>query len=202
MQAQQSTTETVMTSPSMVLIPREDPLPKMIFVVIALVLGVIFFVALMTLLSALMPSIRSRGKSSITNQPWRTFLFGLACYAVLGGLAWFFYSRAFIFLLLKTEIVPGMLIGGIVVSALLLLMSLVGATGTIAFVGDRLEVLAGRDISDLKKSIWGTLTLVLASWFPGVGWFLVMPGTLILSMGAGVVGWFGGRRDNKKLGKS
>jgi hypothetical protein len=60
MQAQQSTTETVMKSPSLVLIPREDPLPTTIFGVIALTLGLIFIVALMTLLSALMPKSRSR----------------------------------------------------------------------------------------------------------------------------------------------
>lgn len=174
----------MMTGASPVLVPREDPVGKILFAVVALTFGVVFFVALMTLLAAVLRGQTVRCRAILSETPYRALLFGVIGYGTLGGLAWYFFSLAFIRRLLETEIVPGMLGAGIAVSVILGVLTIAGAPGTFAAVGDRLEALHGRPMSGLVKTALGTFVAVLAGFFPVLGWCVVMPLLVLVSLGA------------------
>lgn len=176
-----------MTSASMVLIPREDPLGKLIFVVVVLALGLVFFIALMTLLSAMMPGTVRRSREMLERTPGRAFLAGLLASAVFGGPAGYLLSTSYVRLLLKTEWLMDRLVGGLALIAVLVIVACFGAAGAVACVGERVARLAGREISELKKPMWGALALVLAGWFPLAGWLVVTPITFMLSLGAALL---------------
>lgn len=176
----------MMTGASPVLVPREDPVGKILFAVVALTFGVVFFVALMTLLAAILRGQTERCRAILNETPYRALMVGVLGYAALGGLAWYLFSLAFIRRLLETEIVPGMLAAGIAVAAALLALTLAGAPGTFAAVGDRLESLHGRPMSGLAKAALGTVVAVLAGFFPVLGWCLVIPSLLLASFGSAV----------------
>ena len=178
----------MMTGASPVLVPREDPVGKIFFAVAVLTFGIAFFVALMTLFAAIMRGQTERCRGALEDTPYRALVLGLIGYGVLGGLAWYFFSFAFIKRLLETEIVPGMLGGGIAMVVLLALVTLAGAPGTFAAVGDRLEKINGRAMSGVAKMVLGTLVSVLASFFPALGWFIVLPLLLLFAFGSAVLG--------------
>jgi hypothetical protein len=178
----------MMTGASPVLVPREDPVGKILFAVVAISFGLVFFVALMTLCAAVMRGQTERSKTILQETPYRALLAGLIGYGVLGTLAWYLFSGAFIKRLLETEIVPSWLAAGIVVSAVLAVVTFLGAPGTFAAVGERLETLHGRPMSGLVKAALGTLVAVLAGWFPFVGWLIVIPALVFFSFGGAVLG--------------
>ena len=177
----------MMTGASPVLVPREDPVGKIIFAVMAISFGLVFFVALMTLVAAVMKGQTNRCRTILHETPYRALVVAVVGYGGLAGLAWFFYSRAFIRRLLETEIVPAMFGGFIVVIVVAAVVTFVGASGTFASVGDRLERLHGRPMSGLVKAALGTLVAVLAGWFPVVGWCFVIPLLLLFSFGSAVI---------------
>ena len=179
------------TSASPVIIPREElNLGLVAAYTIALLFGIAFFLSFMTLMTALLPRTSRRSRAALARYPWRCLLTGVVGYLVIAGLAWFFYTRAFIQRLLTTEIVPGMLAGGVVVLLVGLVLTFLGATGAVTFVGHRLGALSGEGLSELQQAVWGTLVGVLACFFPLGGWFLVTPGVLIFSFGAAVLGFW------------
>lgn len=181
----------MMTGASPVLVPREDPVGKIIFAVVVMVFGLTFFIALMTLLAAVFKGQTDRCRTILEETPYRALAVGVVGFSVLGGLGGFFYSRAFIRRLLETEIVPGMMGAMIAMGVVLAIGVLAGAPGTFTAVGDRLEALHGRDLSGLAKTTLGTLVSALAGLFPFIGWLLVIPFLKLFAFGAGVLGIFG-----------
>jgi hypothetical protein len=169
---------------SPVLVPREDPVGKIVFAVVALIFGITFFVALMTLAAAIFRGQTDRCRSILQETPYRALLAGAVGYCLLGALVWYFYSFAFIRRLLETEIVPSMLGGGIAVLTILTVLTLAGASGTFAAVGDRMEMLHGRNMSGLLKAALGTVVAALATLFPVIGWFFVLPLLLLFAFGS------------------
>lgn len=181
----------MMTGASPVLVPREDPVGKIIFAVVVMVFGLTFFVALMTLLAAVFKGQTDRCRDILAETPYRALAVGVVGFGLLGGLGGFFYSRAFIRRLLENEIVPGMLGATIATGVVLAIGVLVGAPGTFSAVGDRLEALHGRDLSGLTKTSLGTMVSVMSAWFPIIGWFFVLPVLKLFSFGAGVLAVIG-----------
>ncbi len=188
----------MMTGASPVLVPREDPAGKILFAVVAITFGLVFFVALMTLCAALLSGQTGRCRQVLADAPYRALAVGVLGYAILGGLAWYFFSFAFIRRLLETEIVPAMFGGGIAVVVVLLAITLAGAPGTFVAVGDRLERLHGRPMSGLAKATLGTLVAVLAAWFPVLGWCLVVPLLLFAAFGSAVTATLPARWSGRK----
>lgn len=176
----------MMTGASPVLVPREDPVGKILFAVVALTFGIAFFVALTTLAAAVLRGQTDRCRQVLAETPYRALALGVIGYAALGAIAWYFFSLAFIRRLLETEVVPSMLAGGIAVAAVLAVVTLAGAPGTFAAVGDRLETLHGRPMSGLARMALGTLVAVLAGLFPVLGWCVVLPLLLLASFGSTV----------------
>lgn len=176
--------EIIYSGASPVLMPREDPAGKIVFIIVLLVFVLVCFVALMTFLAAVFREMNERSKCAMLSAPLRTFLSGIAGYAVLGGLAAWLYSEAFIVRLLETEVVTAFLIPAVVVTACPLLLSLLGASGVFSYVGDRLAELHGGEMNGLRRTAIGTLTAVFAALFPFIGWFVVTPFLLASSFGA------------------
>ena len=108
--------EIIWSGASPVLMPREDPAGKIVFAIVLFVIVLVWFVALITFLAAVLRSLTERGKEAIAWSPGRTALAGIAAYVVFGGLAAWLYSMAFIRRLLETEIVWGFLVAAIVVT--------------------------------------------------------------------------------------
>ncbi len=181
----------MMTGASPVLVPREDPVGKILFAVVVMIFGLVFFVALMTFLAAIFRGQTDRCRTILEETPYRALLVGLAGYGALGGLGYFFCQRAFIHRLLETEIVIGPLVASIVVTLFLVALTIVGAPGTFTTVGDRLEALNGRDLSGLRRTALGTAVSVMAGWFPIIGWFFVIPALGLFAFGAGVLAVIG-----------
>ena len=175
----------VWSGASPVLMPREDPAGKIIFMIVLLIFVLICFVALMAFMAAVLRGINDRSKDAIRSAPWRTGLIGVAVYAVFGGLALWLYSLAFIERLLETEIVWGYLLAAIAVTIVPLLTSLLGAPGMFGHVGDRIAALHGGEMSGLRRTVLGTVISVFAAFFPLIGWFVVLPVLLVVACGAG-----------------
>jgi hypothetical protein len=177
----------MMTGASPVLVPREDPVGKILFAVVVLIFGLVFFVALMTLLAAVFKGQTARCRTILQETPFRALLVGVAGFAALGGLGYFFCQRAFIHRLLETEIVIGPLVASIIVTVILVALTIVGAPGTFTAVGDRLEALNGRELSGLARTSLGTAVAVMAGWFPVIGWLFVIPALQLFAFGSGVL---------------
>ncbi|MDO8836669.1 MAG: hypothetical protein Q7V01_13795 [Vicinamibacterales bacterium] len=178
---------TTMASP--MIIGRDEPfVVKLVFVVVALAIGLMCFAALLALASAVMPKTAARCKTVIGRWPVQALAAGLLTYVVGGGLAWYFLSHGYIPRLLKVQVVMSMLVPGLCLAALLLLLTVIGATGTVRFLGERLTG-SGTPVTPLREILTGTLAATLASWFPIVGWVIVLPGLLFVSTGALIIGW-------------
>ncbi len=181
----------MMTGASPVLVPREDPVGKIVFAIVVMVFGLVFFVALMTLLAAVFRGQTDRCRVILKETPYRALLVGLICYGVLGSIGYAFYSMAFIRRLLETEIVPGMLGGAIATGVVLAVGTIMGAPGTFTAVGDRLEALNGKELSGLRRTVLGTAISVMAGWFPVIGWFFVIPALELFAFGSGALAMIG-----------
>ncbi|MFO7693973.1 MAG: hypothetical protein R6V57_12865 [Vicinamibacterales bacterium] len=179
---------TTMASP-MIISANEPFITKLAFVVVALVIGVACFVALMALVSAVMPKTAARSRAVVSRWPVQAFLAGLATLTVGGALAYFFLARGYVPRLLRVEIVPGMLGAGLGLVTLLLTLFVAGATGVVRVLGERLTAHPAGPATPLRQIAVGTLAGVFGSLFPIVGWVLVLPGLLTISAGAPVVGW-------------
>ena len=179
---------TTMASP-MILSANEPFITKLAFVVVALVIGVACFVALLALLSAVLPRTADRCKTVVSRWPVQAFVAGLLTFTIGGSLAYFFLRRGYIPRLLLVEVVPGMLGTGLALVAALLTVTFVGATGVVRFLGERLTAHPAQAATPLRQIVVGTLAAVLGSWFPIVGWLFVLPGVLAISCGAAIVGW-------------
>jgi hypothetical protein len=186
---------TTMASP--MIIGKDEPfITKLAFVVVALLIGILCFTALMALASAVMPRTAARCRSAVERWPIQAFAVGLLTYAIGGGLTWYLLSRGYIPRLLKVQIVLPMLIPGLALATLLLLVTVVGAMGTVRLLGERLTQVPDNvtPAPPVRQIVTGTLTCVLASLFPVIGWGLVLPALLCVSSGALVLGWIRGRQ--------
>jgi len=142
--------------------------------------------ALTVLLSALLPQAAERAQAALLRSPRRAFFIGLVNYLFLGAVS---------LLLLSTDIPPLAVIALVIIGAVLV-VTFFGLVGLTRLLGERLSMLAGRDMPGLKQLLWGTVCLELAALLPVVGWFLLTPILLMVSFGATVLSWF--RRPSKE----
>jgi len=177
-----------MASP-MIMSANEPFITKLAFVVVALILGVACFVALMAVLTAVLPKTADRCRAVVSRWPIQALAAGLLTFAVGGSLAYFFLTRGYVPRLLRVEVDPLMLGTGLALVTAILTVTCVGATGVVRVLGERLTAHPTRAATPVRQIVVGTLAAVLGSWFPIVGWLLVLPGVLAVSCGAAIVGW-------------
>jgi hypothetical protein len=190
MTSTQPATSEILTSPSFVIVPQADALPKLLYGLVILGLGMAFFVALMVFLAAVLPHLRERVRASMDLHPWRSLGLGFAGYLVLGSLAAFMYSRSSIQYLLRTEYEPALLAGAVAIVAVLIVTTLLGGSGLVQALGERIEQLNGQSMSGLRKTVWASLVLIGTCFFPVIGWCIVLPLSLPFAFGAALLALF------------
>ncbi len=162
--------------------PPTSPVEDLVGMLMALAVATLLtasLAALLLVLTGLLPSISRGSQMALVRFPRRAFLIGLVNYLFLGGIS-----------LALTQIGEGLT--DVIALFLLLLLAAVtvlGLTGTVGFLGQRLSELGSRPASPVRQLVWGTLALVLAGVFPVLGWFLLAPTLLLLSFGSAVLAW-------------
>jgi hypothetical protein len=81
---------------------------------------------------------------------------------------------------------------------LLLALSSSAAAGISAELGDRIQSLNAGQISKLGSFLRGAAVWEFASVFPVIGWLLVFPAGLFLTLGAGMFAFFGWKPQTEK----
>ena len=112
----------------------------------------------------------------LESSPWR---------ALLAGVLNFLFFGAIILALNAIDIPLTRLLAVIVLTALVAVVG-IGLAGLVNITGRRLSPGAER----LKLAAWGTVTLSLACALPLLGWFVLLPGVLLASLGAVILGLF------------
>ncbi len=152
--------------------------------VYAIIANLIFlaltYPALLLVWRLFFPEQVQRARSRITKTPWKSFGFGIAS-ALLAAIpaAILFSLPAQLFQVL-----------GWIWIVLLLALSSSAAAGISAELGDRIQTLSGSQFSELGSFLRGAAAWEFASVFPVIGWLLVLPAGLLLTLGAGVFAFF------------
>ncbi len=127
------------------------------------------------------PNTVKRAQYRLVQTPWRCFWLGSVFLIGYSIPVIIFFSLPF---------GPLKAIGGI---ALLLLVTVtsIGAAGLAVLMGERFQRLGG-DVSPMAATIRGAIALELAAIFPFIGWFIFIPLTFIITLGAAIfalLGW-------------
>ncbi|GEM_PF-607565 len=135
--------------------------------------------ALLLVLTSLLPDLSRGSQAALTRFPRRAFLIGLVNYLFLGGISLALFQ-------LEGEITD---VIGLLLLLILAGVTLLGLTGTVALLGERLAGLSSGTVSPAQQLIRGALAFVLAGLFPVLGWFVLTPVLLLLSFGSAVLVW-------------
>jgi hypothetical protein len=153
---------------------------RLILVIILLTIGLI---AYFLVVNALFPQRVAKTKSIVQSMPARSFGIGFINFVFFAVIA---------LVLLSVAENTGPLIRGIltipalVILAFLAIVLSFGLAGMANLIGGRLFT----DFSPWKQTLWGTVCLSLASALPFVGWFLLLPYTGFVGIGAVILGFF------------
>jgi hypothetical protein len=136
----------------------------------------IAFPGLLTGSWLLFPDIVGRARLRAAGTPWRSFFLGVG---------------AVLLTTIPVLVLNAMPVGIAKLAAILIVfgafgVATLGAAAVAAEMGDRLRAHAPSSMSSAGAFVRGAVALELAAIFPIVGWFLVIPGVLLLGFGAGV----------------
>jgi len=141
-------------------------------------LGAVLF-GLFASLAALFPRYVRLAQRAAEESPGRSLLVG-----VVNAVFVLAVSLTLLALGEERRALPTIL-GGIVLAAGASALA-VGLSGVVILVGRRLA----RRNTDLNSILTGSVVLTLASAVPFLGWFVFLPGVLVLGLGAFILGWF------------
>ena len=133
----------------------------------------IAFPAMLTAWWLLFPTLITRAQTRIEKSLARSFWLGLVIVIAL---------TIPIVILLALPFGPAKFIGWILIAASLALSS-IGSAGIAAHLGERMKQ-AGNNYTSLSAFVRGSVVLELASFFPVLGWFFLLPLALITAFGA------------------
>jgi glucan phosphoethanolaminetransferase (alkaline phosphatase superfamily) len=145
--------------------------------IILIVLAIeISLVAYLTIMTVIFGRRVEQAQQIMAASPWRSFLAGVLNFLFFGAIA------------LALNAVGGELPRLLAVIVLTVLVAVVGIglAGLVNLTGQRLSLGAER----LKMTAWGTVTLSLACALPVLGWFVLLPGVIFVSLGAVILGFF------------
>ncbi len=145
-----------------------------------LALGIVF-PGMLTAWWLLFPEVVDRARARIVYTPWRTFFMGVAVALVLS------IPIAILFAL---PFGPAKLFAAVLLMGVLGVASF-GAAGIAAAMSAALLRRTEDSMPPGRAFLAGAVALELAAAFPGIGWFLVIPLTLISSLGAAVLALLG-----------
>ena len=133
----------------------------------------IAFPAMLSAWWLLFPALITRAQTRIEKSLARSFWLGLVIVIAL---------TIPIVILLALPFGPAKFIGWILIAASLALSS-IGSAGIAAHLGERMKP-AGNSYTSLGAFVRGSVVLELASFFPVLGWFFLLPLALITAFGA------------------
>lgn len=140
----------------------------------------IAFPGLLTGSWLLFPEAVGRSRLRVVSTPYRCFLLGAGSVLVLA---------------IPVTILNAMPLGLAKLAAALLVfgafgLATLGASAVAVELGDRIRQHAAPSLSGIGAVVRGAVVLELAAVFPMVGWFLIIPGVLLMGFGAGVFALF------------
>lgn len=153
---------------------------RLFLVVILLTAGLIayFLVA-----GALFPQRLAKTRSLINSAPGRSFGVGLVNFVFFTVIAVVLFSLAEN----TGPFIKGLLtIPALLITAFLLVMLSFGLSATAGLLGERIFP----ELPAWKQSACGTICLSFACAVPFVGWFLLLPYTGLIGIGAFILGFF------------
>jgi hypothetical protein len=134
----------------------------------------IAFPGLLAAVWLLFPNKVNLSRARIQATPWRCFWLGLAVAFVLG---------IPIAILLALPFAPAKLIGSFIL-ILVLTFSIVGAAGLALEMADRVQGNANGKLKSVPAFVGSAVALELAAFFPFIGWFVVIPLGIVVSLGS------------------
>jgi hypothetical protein len=134
----------------------------------------IAFPGMLTAWKLLFPSIVERAGTRVAKKPWRTFWVGV-------GLT--FIVTLPIGILLALPFGPAKFLGMVLLMLTLAFASL-GAAGIPAVMADRLHMGSTVEPSSAAAFVRAAISLELAAAFPFIGWFIVIPIAIFISLGS------------------
>jgi hypothetical protein len=146
---------------------------SIILIVLAIEISLVAYLSIMTVIFGRRVE---QAQQNMLGSPWRSFLIGVLNFLFFGAIALALNSVGGEFTRLLALIVMTLLIAVIGI----------GLAGLVNLTGQRLSPGAER----LKMTAWGTVTLSLACALPVLGWFVLLPGVLFVSLGAVILGFF------------
>ena len=142
-----------------------------------LIVGIfIFFNSYWLATQGLFPEFVNRCRERIRSAPLRRFLFGLGLALPIGGLG----------VAMLNAPKAGLKFAGAAVLIVLFLAGLCGATGIAAQIGIGLNR-PGDEAQSWRRVLRGGGVLGLTFILPLAGWFLILPLTLMMGLGAAVI---------------
>lgn len=134
-------------------------------------------------MGVLFPARIAKTQRATVQLPWRSL--------GLGFVNLFFFGSISIALISVGSNAGGVIQGILFIPAFLILGMLtillsIGLTSIVNDLGTRLF----SDLSAWKQTAWSSVVLTFACGLPFVGWFLLLPGVLFVSIGGTILGFF------------
>jgi hypothetical protein len=130
---------------------------------------------LMVLVLAVAPNLTHRVTGALRMRGPVSFLIGIGVALIL-AVSWGLFQH-----------VPGV---NVLVAAVALVAYILALEASSEALGRKLALIAGKDTSRVSQVFWGWVTLAFASCVPIVGWFVILPYSIVSGMGAVLVGFF------------
>lgn len=146
-----------------------------------IILLTITFASYFLVISALFTNRVNKTQNVINQTPGRSFGLGMVNFLFFGSIA---------FVLLSIAENTGPFVKGLLTIPALLLLTFLIVLSSIGLVG-MVKVLSERifpDLTSWKQTVWGSVILCFACALPFVGWFLLIPYVLFISIGAAILG--------------
>lgn len=129
----------------------------------------------------------NKTQTIINQTPARAFGLGLVNFLFFGAIAFVLLSVAEN----TGAFIKGLLtIPALLILAFLIVLSSIGLTSIVKVLSERIFP----DLTSWKQMLWGSVILCFACALPFVGWFLLIPYILFISIGAAILGIV--QRDN------
>ncbi|MBX7133756.1 MAG: hypothetical protein K1X67_13870 [Fimbriimonadaceae bacterium] len=131
--------------------------------------------ALLVISAVVFGTRTQHAQGAIERHPWRTLGIGLFGVVVFGTLS----------VIMAAQPLPLVKLVGTMMYLSLFAVAVVGGGGIAAMIGRRLQPMDS-SMSPFQALTRGSGILVLAGLFPMLGWFVLAPLTLFMSLGAGI----------------
>ena len=141
----------------------------------------ITFASYFLVIGALFTNRVNKTQNVINQTPGRSFGLGMVNFLFFGAIAFVLLSIAES----TGSFIKGLLtIPALLILTFLIVLSSIGLTSLVKVLSERIFP----DLTSWKQMLWGSVILCFACALPFVGWFLLIPFILFISIGAAILG--------------